>query len=77
MLFIYKIYYIIYFIYILYLHVNLLVTLQKQLSTISSTGGGDTVSVASASLSARDQVKNDIDSIVASQCLYCGDYMIR
>lgn len=51
--------------------------LQKQLSTISSTGGGDTVSVGSASLSARDQVKNDIDSIVASQCLYCGDYMIR
>jgi hypothetical protein len=28
-------------------------------------------------MSARDQVKSDINSIIASECLYCGEMMIR
>ncbi|KAG8255289.1 Vacuolar protein sorting-associated protein 18 like protein, partial [Homalodisca vitripennis] len=50
--------------------------LQKQLSTVCATAS-DTTSVGSTSLSLRDQLKTDIDSIVASECLYCGDYMIN
>ncbi|PSN40464.1 Vacuolar protein sorting-associated protein 18 [Blattella germanica] len=37
----------------------------------------DTTSLGSATLSARDQVKQDIDSIIAAECLYCGEIMIR
>lgn len=49
--------------------------LQRQLAAFSSRD--DNVSVGSASMSARDQVKADIDSIIASECLYCGEMMIR
>lgn len=38
----------------------------------------DTVSVnGSTSLSNRDVVKNEIEGILASECLYCGDIMIN
>uniref|UniRef100_A0A1B6D9S6 Vacuolar protein sorting-associated protein 18 homolog n=1 Tax=Clastoptera arizonana TaxID=38151 RepID=A0A1B6D9S6_9HEMI len=49
--------------------------LQRQLP--SANGTLDSISVGSATLSPREQIKNDINSIVASECLYCGDYMIR
>ncbi|KAK7864534.1 hypothetical protein R5R35_007310 [Gryllus longicercus] len=49
--------------------------LQRQLVTMS--GRDDTVSLGSASMSARDQVKAEIDDLVASECLYCGERMIR
>nr|CAD7570178.1 unnamed protein product [Timema californicum] len=47
----------------------------RQLNLYSSRE--DTVSVGSATISARDQLKADINSIVASECLFCGDMMIR
>lgn len=28
-------------------------------------------------MSAREQVKTEIDNIIASECLYCGENMIR
>ncbi|KDR19383.1 Vacuolar protein sorting-associated protein 18-like protein, partial [Zootermopsis nevadensis] len=49
--------------------------LQRQLATFSARD--DNVSVGSATMSARDQIKCDIDSIIASECLYCGEMMIR
>nr|CAD7430565.1 unnamed protein product [Timema monikensis] len=54
---------------------NKMLELQRQLNLYSSRE--DTVSVGSATISARDQLKADIDSIVASECLFCGDMMIR
>jgi len=37
----------------------------------------DGMSTGSAVISARDQIKSDIDDIVASECIYCGDNMIK
>lgn len=54
---------------------NKLHDLQRQLVTFSARD--DNASVGSATMSARDQIKADIDSIIASECLYCGDMMIR
>ncbi|GFG37001.1 hypothetical protein Cfor_07076 [Coptotermes formosanus] len=54
---------------------NKLHDLQRQLATFSARD--DNVSTGSATVSARDQIKSDIDSIIASECLYCGDMMIR
>ncbi|XP_049801385.1 vacuolar protein sorting-associated protein 18 homolog isoform X1 [Schistocerca nitens] len=54
---------------------NKLHELQRQLQSMS--GRDDAVSLGSATMSARDQLKADIDSIIASECLYCGEYMIR
>lgn len=54
---------------------NKLFELQRQLQATS--GRDDTVSVGSASLSAREQIKADIDKIIASECFYCGKYMIK
>ncbi|XP_039289671.1 vacuolar protein sorting-associated protein 18 homolog [Nilaparvata lugens] len=62
-----------------------LLELQKQLQSVGAGGGGgggvasDAVSTGSAnrSLSLRDQLKSEIDAIVASECLYCGDLIIQ
>jgi hypothetical protein len=54
---------------------NKLHDLQRQLATFSARD--DNVSMGSVTMSARDQIKADIDSIIASECLYCGDMMIR
>lgn len=53
-----------------------LADLQRQLTAISSRPE-DTNSVTSVSLSTRDQIKADIDQLVASECLYCGELMIE
>lgn len=53
-----------------------LTDLQRQLTTLSKKPE-DTTSIGSVSLSTRDQVKADLDDLVASECLYCGDYMIE
>lgn len=37
----------------------------------------DTISTGSTGLSALDTFKSEIDNIVASECLYCGENMIR
>lgn len=55
---------------------NKLADLHRQLN-ILSTQNIDNVSTGSSGMSARDTVKADIDNIVASECLYCGENMIR
>ncbi|KAI4456526.1 vacuolar protein sorting-associated protein [Holotrichia oblita] len=55
---------------------NKLADLHRQLN-ILNTQNIDNVSTASSGMSARDTVKADIDNIVASECLYCGENMIR
>lgn len=54
---------------------NKLYEYQRQLASMTSKD--DTVSISSTSISARDQLKGDIDAIVASECLYCGEMMIK
>ncbi|KAF4519225.1 hypothetical protein B566_EDAN015331 [Ephemera danica] len=49
--------------------------LQRQLA--SMTVKEDTVSLGSSALTAREQVRSELDSIVAGECLYCGENMIR
>lgn len=56
---------------------NKLHDLNRQLTMLSCQVHSDNISSSSASLSMRDQVKQDIDTIVASECLYCGELMIR
>lgn len=53
-----------------------LADLQRQLTTVSGKPD-DTNSVGSVSLSTKDQIKADIDDLVASECLYCGELMIE
>ncbi|EZA54658.1 vacuolar protein sorting-associated protein 18 homolog isoform X2 [Ooceraea biroi] len=53
-----------------------LADLQRQLTAISNRPE-DTNSVTSVSLSTRDQIKADIDQLIASECLYCGELMIE
>ncbi|XP_076620663.1 vacuolar protein sorting-associated protein 18 dor [Colletes latitarsis] len=53
-----------------------LTDLQRQLTALSNNPE-DTTSVGSVSLSTKDQIKADIDEVVASECLYCGELMIE
>ncbi|CAK9834118.1 Vacuolar protein sorting-associated protein 18 homolog [Anthophora retusa] len=53
-----------------------LADLQRQLTTLSNRPE-DTRSAGSVSLSTKDQIKADIDELVASECLYCGELMIE
>lgn len=56
---------------------NKLHDLIRQFTQLSTQSQADNISTSSTSLSLRDQVKSDIDNIVASECLYCGEIMIR
>lgn len=56
---------------------NKLIDLQRQQKILNSQMNVDAVSLSSAGVSARESVKADIDHIVASECLYCGENMIR
>ncbi|XP_060828027.1 vacuolar protein sorting-associated protein 18 homolog isoform X2 [Bombus pascuorum] len=53
-----------------------LADLQRQLTALSNKPE-DTRSVRSVSLSTKDQIKADIDDLIASECLYCGELMIE
>ncbi|KAL2749921.1 vacuolar protein sorting-associated protein 18 isoform X1 [Vespula maculifrons] len=53
-----------------------LADLQRQLTAISNRSE-DTTSIGLVSLSIKDQIKADIDELVASECLYCGELMIE
>ncbi|XP_047356828.1 vacuolar protein sorting-associated protein 18 homolog isoform X3 [Vespa velutina] len=53
-----------------------LADLQRQLTAISNKSE-DTTSIGMVSLSIKDQIKADIDELVASECLYCGELMIE
>ncbi|XP_061377233.1 vacuolar protein sorting-associated protein 18 homolog [Danaus plexippus] len=52
---------------------NKLTDLQKQLTLLSNI---ELSTVTSSGLPLREVLKNEIDDIVASECLYCGEYMI-
>uniref|UniRef100_A0A6P7GKW2 Vacuolar protein sorting-associated protein 18 homolog n=1 Tax=Diabrotica virgifera virgifera TaxID=50390 RepID=A0A6P7GKW2_DIAVI len=54
-----------------------LMDLDKQLQSYNNQVNIDTISTGSAGLSAKDQIKLEIDNILASECLYCGENMIR
>lgn len=53
-----------------------LADLQRQLTAIANRSE-DTASIGMVSLSIKDQIKADIDELVASECLYCGELMIE
>ncbi|KAK9295713.1 hypothetical protein QLX08_010050 [Tetragonisca angustula] len=53
-----------------------LADLQRQLTALSNRPE-DTRSVGSVTLSTKDQIKADIDDLIASECLYCGELMIE
>ncbi|XP_050295734.1 vacuolar protein sorting-associated protein 18 homolog isoform X2 [Anthonomus grandis grandis] len=54
-----------------------LAELERQFQTLSLQSNSDSISTGSSGMSARDQVKTEIDNILASECLYCGETMIR
>ncbi|CAG9766632.1 unnamed protein product [Ceutorhynchus assimilis] len=54
-----------------------LADLEKQFQALSIQMNSDSVSTESTGISARDQVKSEIDNIIASECPYCGENMIR
>lgn len=51
-------------------------SLKKQLELSSSQQQADTSSVNGESISTRDLLKAEFENMVASDCLYCGEYMI-
>lgn len=53
-----------------------LADLQRQLTVISNRSE-NTTSARLAPLPVKDQIKADIDELVASECLYCGELMIE
>ncbi|XP_018319047.1 vacuolar protein sorting-associated protein 18 homolog isoform X2 [Agrilus planipennis] len=56
---------------------NKLADLHRQLNAVGTLSAqSDNISTCSG-LSTREAIKADIDSIVASECLYCGENMIR
>lgn len=55
---------------------NKLADLEKQLKILNSQNHVDNASTGSG-VSARELVKSEIDNIVASECLFCGENMIR
>ncbi|KAJ8923177.1 hypothetical protein NQ315_001731 [Exocentrus adspersus] len=56
---------------------NRLVDLERQLRILNSQVNVDNISTGSTGMSAKEIVKSEIDNIVASECLYCGENMIR
>ena len=56
--------------------------LKAQSASRSAKGGEDVVSVDSKGtsgprLSRKDQLRSELDDLMASQCLYCGDLMVK
>ncbi|XP_015172039.1 PREDICTED: vacuolar protein sorting-associated protein 18 homolog isoform X2 [Polistes dominula] len=54
-----------------------LADLQRQLTFISNRSENTSTSTRLTPLPAKDQIKADIDELVASECLYCGELMIE
>lgn len=53
---------------------NKLTDLQRQLSVLPNI---ELSAVTSSGLPLREILKNEIDDIVASECIFCGEYMIK
>lgn len=56
---------------------NRLNELEKQLNAVNNQANIDNLSTASSGMSTRDLLKAEIDNIIASECTYCGENMIR
>ncbi|KAG5878017.1 hypothetical protein JTB14_025471 [Gonioctena quinquepunctata] len=56
---------------------NRLSDLERQLKVLNNQTNVDNISTGSSGMSAREIVKSEIDNILASECLYCGENMIR
>ncbi|XP_019880940.1 vacuolar protein sorting-associated protein 18 homolog isoform X2 [Aethina tumida] len=56
---------------------NRLAELERQFKHLSTQTNIDNISTGSTGMSAKDLVKSEIDNILASECLYCGENMIR
>lgn len=60
-------------------------TLKQQLATATAGGIGallqpdlsNLIGTTSTNVSPREQIKNEIENILAADCLYCGEYMIE
>lgn len=51
--------------------------MESQIRALTALPNLDTISTGSTGLSPADVIKSEIDNIVASECLYCGENMIR
>lgn len=56
---------------------NRLADLERQIKLLITQTNVDTISTGSSGLSTTDVIKSEMDSIVASECIYCGENMIR
>lgn len=54
-----------------------LALLKQQLSSMSTQSQPDTSSLNGTKLSSRDQLKAEIETILGSDCLFCGEIMIN
>lgn len=50
--------------------------LKQQLLTTTMSGMSQVDTSASTAVSQRDQIRNEIEIILAADCLYCGELMI-
>lgn len=53
-------------------NLSLNIPVPSQVDTTSVNGGAP-----GNSMSQRDSIKNEIETILASECLYCGEHMIN
>lgn len=51
--------------------------LKQRLSTLSTQSQLETSSLNETKMSSRDQLKTEIETILGSDCLYCGEIMIN
>lgn len=51
--------------------------MKQQLSSMSAQSQSDTSSLNGTRLSGRDQLKAEIETILGSDCLFCGEIMIK
>ncbi len=51
--------------------------LKQQLAGMSTQTHPDTASLNGTKMSSRDQLKAEIETILGSDCLYCGEIMIN
>ncbi|CAH0563550.1 unnamed protein product [Brassicogethes aeneus] len=56
---------------------NRLSELERQLKHINNQSNIDNLSTGSTGMSTKDIIKAEIDNILASECVYCGENMIR
>ncbi|XP_023014330.1 vacuolar protein sorting-associated protein 18 dor isoform X2 [Leptinotarsa decemlineata] len=56
---------------------NRLSDLERQLKILNNQSNADSISTGSTGMSAKDLVKSEIDNILGSECVYCGENMIR